>query len=518
MGARIPLVAVTAVLALAPAAPARAATVSMPFEGHGGSGRAGPQDYYRFSLVTAPGETNRITIEGGDPGTGIRVTDAGAPLTAGENCRPDGSGVLCSVASAVPALLPMPPEIDLGDGDDELTVAGMNIAVVRGGTGDDRISSSNVIGTVDGGPGADRLRAPHGGVTYAGREAGVTVTPDGVANDGEPGEGDDIGPFERITGGEGADQLHAPADPAAQTQMDGRGGDDRLFGGPGKDTLIGYSGHDSLLGGAGNDELTGGSGADLLRGGDDSDLAVFTGHGVDVTLDDSPGDGGQGENDNAGSDVEAVIGTPGDDRIVGSDGPNVLQGMAGRDHLDGAGGSDRLHGAGGSRVIGGPGVDFFRVIGANGFVEARDGERDEVECGGSNNTYALDPFDALIACTPTLLPPNATRIRVRRDGTVRLLLRCTFAAMNDVPCAGKLYLHRRGHVSAGTPSGRARFKFPAESLDFRQVDIRLTKATLRKLAAKRRMNMTLVWTTRNDAPRSSARGQYELKLLAPRRR
>ncbi len=58
--------------------------------------------------------------------------------------------------------------------------------------------------------------------------------------------------------------------------IDGRGGNDTIFGmdgtdiikgGDGNDTLTGDRGTDSLLGGAGRDRLTGGSEGDILRGG-----------------------------------------------------------------------------------------------------------------------------------------------------------------------------------------------------------------------------------------------------------
>jgi hypothetical protein len=67
----------------------------MPFASHQGSNRVGPQNTYRLLLATAQGEANRITIDGNVPAEGIRIVDKGAPLTAGENCRPDGDGVLC---------------------------------------------------------------------------------------------------------------------------------------------------------------------------------------------------------------------------------------------------------------------------------------------------------------------------------------------------------------------------------------------------------------------------------------
>ena len=503
-----------ACLALAGAAPAGAATVSMPLDHHEAAFHgSGPVDHYRLELVTGSGENNRITIDGGSP-TRIRVVDTGAPLSAGENCRPDADAVVCSVDSAVyPALLPT--KLDLGDGNDELTVTGMS-TTVSGGPGDDRISSPNDALVVDGGPGADVMRARGGTVMYNHRTVGVHVSPDGVANDGEPGEGDDVGPtFDWVFGGSGDDELHAVEAPAFQTRLDGGAGNDRLFGGAGSDDLEGGSGNDSLLGRGGRDSLKGGLGDDLVRGGEGFDTVSFTAiHGVDVTLDDRPGDGDRGENDDIGSDIESVMGTGADDRIVGSDGPNTIQGFGGNDRIDGAGGDDALYGGG--HMTGGAGADYFQHIGTGGRVEARDGERDEIVCGGAGNTYVADPFDTFTACAPGLIPQPESKLRVRRDWRVRLTVRCTYGAMDDVPCAGKLYLYRRGHVRDGTPIGRARFALPPGSFDLKPVHVQLTKGARRSLAGRAFLSVTVVWKTRNASPPSTGRGQYGLNLLPPK--
>jgi hypothetical protein len=360
----------------------------------------------------------------------------------------------------------------------------------------------------------------------------VSVTPDGVANDGEPGEGDDVGPtFASITGGRGDDQLHAVAGPGSGARLDGRAGNDRLFGGPGNDVLFGADGDDSLLGGDGGDELWGGSGADLLRGGDGTDRADYYGlEGVDVTLDDRPGDGAPGENDDAGSDLEAIRGTLGNDRIVGSDGPNWLLGGGGTDLIDGAGGSDSLAGYGtGSRIIGGAGSDRFDAGGKNGLIEARDGERDEIFCGGTGTTYAMDPFDELAHCTPAPIKPEPSTIRVRRDGTVLVNVRCTYGRVIEEPCVGKLYAYRRGGAGQGSPLARGRFALApwterspssvgAELADPLRVGMRLTRSARRELARKRRLLVSLQWRAYSNSPPETTRGEYDLKLLAPLRR
>jgi Ca2+-binding RTX toxin-like protein len=55
----------------------------------------------------------------------------------------------------------------------------------------------------------------------------------------------------------------------------GRGGDDRMFGGPGNDDIRGDSGDDRLSGGYGDDLINGGKGRDKLVGGAGVDTFVF---------------------------------------------------------------------------------------------------------------------------------------------------------------------------------------------------------------------------------------------------
>ncbi|MEY2426502.1 MAG: hypothetical protein QOI61_2074, partial [Actinomycetota bacterium] len=95
-------------------------------------------------------------------------------------------------------------------------------------------------------------------VSYAGRSAAVTVRLDGVANDGEAGEGDDVrADVENVTGGNGNDTLVGSASA------------NRLDGGPGADTVSGGGGDDTLIGGSGFDSLDGGDGVDRCDPGAD---------------------------------------------------------------------------------------------------------------------------------------------------------------------------------------------------------------------------------------------------------
>jgi len=130
--------------------------------------------------------------------------------------------------------------------------------------------------------------------------------------------------------------------------VDGGRGADRIAGGPdadrllgrgGKDTIEGEDGRDRLHGGGGNDELDGGYGPDLLGGG-------------------------------SGRDV--LTGGPDRDRLFGEKGRDRLAGGSGRDYLDGGPGRDR--------------------------IEARDGERDDVVCGGGRDLAIVDRLDRVDGC------------------------------------------------------------------------------------------------------------------------
>lgn len=180
--------------------------------------------------------------------------------------------------------------IDGGRGNDTGLAGDDGNDRVTGGRGDDQLSDGSGDDTVLGGPGDDFIEASEwdpdlglrpigsdllsggGGsdtVAYWFRDAGVTVTLDGLANDGPTGLDNVGGPradVENLEGSmAGSDVLigNAPAN-----RIDGLGGDDTLEGRGGRDTLDGGSGLDILLGGTGKDSLLADDGeADDVNGG-----------------------------------------------------------------------------------------------------------------------------------------------------------------------------------------------------------------------------------------------------------
>lgn len=163
----------------------------------------------------------------------------------------------------------------LGGGDDQL----------HGGAGDDVLTgdtheSGAAIGhdLLDGGPGTDTVKDDwyrfDGNANDEDQPPSVTF--DGVANDGRPGENDNVVEVERIESGSPAGAVPATfvgdEGPNAflllftNGVVDGRGGNDAIAGSDYADTLEGGAGDDQLSGGFGDDVITGGPGRDDIAG------------------------------------------------------------------------------------------------------------------------------------------------------------------------------------------------------------------------------------------------------------
>jgi Ca2+-binding RTX toxin-like protein len=355
-----------------------------------------------------------------------------------------GDGAL-PAAAAVAGGAVLPVVVHGGDGNDQLTDrAGSNELFgdagsdwLYGGAGDDRLhggdGTDQIYGeagndTTEGGEGTDFFVAGFGddgtdvvrggdGIDYADysrRSTPVTVTLDGVADDGAAGENDALAAdVESVRGGGGDDHLTGNGE--ANT-LDGGAGNDRIAGLGGDDSLYGDRGDDSVDGGAGADSLAGGPGRDTVRGGGGNDslsVGEHTGEGIDidpdlydggagddrlsyswtsravtVSLDGVANDGKAGENDNAVA-IENISGTNHDDVLIGDSGDNRITGEAGNDVIDGGAGIDDLNG--------GPGQDTLRSVDGVG-------SRDRVEGGypwdmaKDGDTCEADADDLVFAC------------------------------------------------------------------------------------------------------------------------
>jgi Ca2+-binding RTX toxin-like protein len=152
----------------------------------------------------------------------------------------------------------IPATLDGGPGNDILDGAGLGDILI-GGEGDDWLRGAAGNDDIRGGSGDDRLEGgpgPSGGadtfsggdgidvVNYFYASAGVTVSIDGVANDGEPGEGDNVQlDVENLWGSDDPDTLTGSAGPNS------------IEGGLGGDTIAGLGGRDELFGEEGNDTI-----------------------------------------------------------------------------------------------------------------------------------------------------------------------------------------------------------------------------------------------------------------------
>jgi Ca2+-binding RTX toxin-like protein len=152
-----------------------------------------------------------------------------------------------------------------GAGGADLLIGGSGRDLLGGGDGDDKLVGDDDDDWLRGDGGADSLLGNDGidTVSYEEYTAPVEVDPDGSADDGAVGEGDDVGvDIESIIGGVAGDRLVGSAAP------------NRIVGGPGADLINGKAGKDTLVGGSGGDRLRSKDGArDVDKCGAGSDRA-----------------------------------------------------------------------------------------------------------------------------------------------------------------------------------------------------------------------------------------------------
>jgi Ca2+-binding RTX toxin-like protein len=235
-----------------------------------------------------------------------------------------------------------------GDGGDDSLDGSWDGDSLYGGLGNDAErggTSGNDTFYEDAAANGDDSFETDGGsdtVSYAQRKGAVSVTIDGVANDGDVALGEhDNAPTDiaTVVGGSGPDVLVAGS---AQVSR----------------TLIGNGGNDTLQGGPGADTLDGGLGADVITGGGSWDKTLYTSRSgrVVVRLDGAANDGADVDNDGIGEegdnvDTEAVYTGSGNDLLVGSGGANYFDAGAGNDTMDGGAGADVFVGGLGTDTV-----------------------------------------------------------------------------------------------------------------------------------------------------------------------
>ena len=264
-------------------------------------------------FTAEPGETNRLNVtfetidDDADNSTPevdvIRYSEYqnGGMTWDTVWCIGNENNVYCPRDPALDSL----STVNLGDGNDELWQATPGRDAVNGGPGNDKLHGGGGNDAINGGDGNDTIRETigsqigpigdgagkdtvAGGAGYDRIEVGgygsgvvVSVSLNGAADDGAPGEGDNIagdieevsasGPS-RFVGNDGPNVYKAGGDPS---EADGGGGDDKLYGGvdndklnggPGNDIVEGYGGADTIDGGSGNDDLSGEGGSTITDG------------------------------------------------------------------------------------------------------------------------------------------------------------------------------------------------------------------------------------------------------------
>jgi Ca2+-binding RTX toxin-like protein len=165
--------------------------------------------------------------------------------------------------------------LDGGDGNDEVNGNAGN-DTVRGGSGDDVVNGDNYkapgADVIDGGPGNDQI--DDWTIPSAATHPQPAVSLDGAANDGRPGEGDNVINVEKLdfhvnatfTGTDGPEVISVLNVSEGASSLSGLGGNDVIKGGDSPDTVDGGAGDDDLNGGNGNDVITGGPGRDTIVG------------------------------------------------------------------------------------------------------------------------------------------------------------------------------------------------------------------------------------------------------------
>src|SRR4051794_18850070 len=290
--------------------------------------QAGSLSYEGDTLVyrASPGVRDSPSLDKGDDGTLLFYEDN---LTLAPGCTQDDPAYAahCPMPGRIrlelgdgddsngfgSAFPPIPVTVLGGDGADILQTYGATGATLDGGAGNDQLKGWDTAETLLGGPGDDEITG-HGGADHIEGGDGndllkpdtykdpandyvdggngfdtvddytipsnsynppVSITMDGVANDGRPGEADNVINVEKIeshvsgtfSGGPGDDlfTVYANLD-EGNSKLIGNGGNDKLTAGDYADTVDGGAGSDVLVGGLGNDTITGGPGQDTING------------------------------------------------------------------------------------------------------------------------------------------------------------------------------------------------------------------------------------------------------------
>jgi hypothetical protein len=444
----------------------------------------------KVAFAGASGEANRLTVSiAGEEGLfyDLRILDAAAPIQPGSGCSGGGAAgvaVQCKVhkptpgdnlacfkgcrytpgtkwdlnlafklgdagsqldTTALPAGASDPQQpweeaspiwvtVTPGAGDDAI-LTGPGPDVIESSSGADLVSTGDGEDKFNGGPvpdGPDDVDLgediyDNDTIDYSERSGDIHYDPNGLADDGGAGEGDNLGVAATVQTGSGADVVVGSPEPHYRNRLIGGAGDDTIHGGSGSDEILGGEGADELFGEEGNDYLidpsydeggssgndtgSGGPGDDEIKlGGGDDD--VFGGAGED-RIESGPGDdsaaGGPGRDRIAlGPGKDRGAGGAGGDLVLGEQGGDEIHGERGDDRLSGDVGRDSLFGdAGNDRIVAGMVIVSSRFVSERGLREflgspgPLEGKLDRVDCGAGRDGTKTGPGDSVVGCEST---------------------------------------------------------------------------------------------------------------------
>ena len=418
--------------------------------------------------------------------------DAGVRVTIGNAAAPDGlPGEGDDVQGDI--------EVILGsEGDDGLTGTegnetfygeGGNDFIIAGG-GDDALFGQGGSEILVPGLGTDTVDGGDGGTDYASypdRPGGVNLSIDDVANDGAPGENDNIrSSTECLYGSEGPDRLTGSD---GFNCINGDAGDDVLDGRGGNDTLTGQRGQDVVIGGPGDFDSV-------------SWPTLFQPGPFVVTLAGGADDGPAGDGDDVHPDVEAVFGSDQGDTLSGGDAANQLYGLEGND-----------------RLFGGRGQDYLRGAEGDDRLNSADGVLDSDDCGPGIDTVYADRVDSIDpsceSVTYSLLTDAAARAGSFSPRLGLLPVRLACPDFSVLPCRYDIRLDLitppRPRASATKRAARRTTQVDAGAK--RTVKLRLSRR-MRTLVRRRgtaRFRLTVLARAGGTGPRSTMRRTVVLR-------
>ena len=285
-----------------------------------------------------------------------------------------------------------------GDAGHDLIVTGHHADRITGGTGNDILLGGAGNDEIHGGPGVDGIAGGDGDdILRGGGGADIVL-----------GDGPNLWPVPApVDGMPTADYLTRLGDQGSgHDNIEGGGGDDRIYSGRGNDLVFGGGGDDAIHSANGHDIVVGGDGDDTLSTGDGNDWVFGDGANAlpavlpspdnlipyvlrfsNVNVGDDEIDAGNGHDIVlAGQGYDTIDGGRGNDYLLGGQGGDWIEAGAGSDFVHGGEGIDVLFGGtGDDSIFGGQGVDY--LIGGSGDDRLSGGRGDDWIFGDATNHY-----------------------------------------------------------------------------------------------------------------------------------